>query len=116
MGLYHDKKEKSANYLVNLTDTEIKVYEDYSGSIWEFPPKKRIPTEALHPYGDEGGIYCVVSKSLLDRLKRYNISLDRFAIVGKKDIGRKGKIVSWLKWAKDEETPVRLRNINPQRT
>lgn len=115
MGIYCSIHEKSANYLVNLTDTEVRVYEDYSGSIWGFPPRRRIPTETLRLYEGEGDIYCIVDRSLLNRLKQYDVPLDYIALVSREEIGRKGKKVSRLTWAKDEETIIRLRNLNTRR-
>ena len=105
MGIYSNGHVKNADYFINLTSTEIKVYEDYTGSIWGFPPERYGPVRK-----NRNNVYYIVTQSLLDLLRKHDFPLDDIAVVSRKDIGRKGKIVSYLTWGKDSSINIRLRN------
>lgn len=103
-------QKRFASDIVNLTGRDIRVYEDFSGCIWKFPSEESSMPSAF--YSHDEGTYYVVDRRLLDILVRCGRPLDDIAIIKHKGVGRKGKIVSYLVWAEDEDVPVRLRSYN----
>lgn len=105
-------KRRVANNIINLTDSEIKMYEEQSGCIWKFQPDgKKVPDDFLPDWRhQEAAIYYIVDVKIVNELIRKGRSLEDIAVVKQKAVGRKNKVVSYPVWAGDMKTSVILVN------
>lgn len=101
---------------MNLTSTEFKIYEDFSGSIVAIPPEGyKVPDSFYSPrqLGETVTTYYVVSNRVLKELVRRGRSLDDIAVIKGRSVGRHDRVVIYLASAEDKSVTIRLRNPNP---
>ncbi len=100
-------KFKMATDVVNLTGTEICMYDDVTGRIERFDP---VQLAGVRGDMDSPNLYFAVNDfGEACELCRFGKELDNVAIVSHKRCGRGGCIVSYLVWAKNPRVGVLLR-------
>lgn len=98
-----------SDWLINVTDREIAVYEESSGNIYLFEPHD---DEVLPDKPEEQPriiVHYVVDEIVAERLFRLGRSLDDIAIVRHVSEGRGGYPIASLVWGRDPHKRVELR-------
>ena len=103
-------KKRIASSLLNTTPNVINLYDDSTGDIVTFPTYDREEAYAFLMHGiRKSDWYFICEKKDLETLKLLNRSLSDIAVIDYFDVGRNATLISYLVWAVDCKTPVRLR-------
>ncbi len=96
-----------SDWLINITNQEIYVYDVCTGDICEFAPIKGVLPES--PEMENGLIvHYIVDKKMAEQLREVGRSLDDIAIVKSSASGRDGFIITQLAWGNDPKMSVEL--------
>ena len=106
---YASKSDKFVDRLVNMTGDKIRVYEWSSGDIKKFYPVNiKLPETPIYmPEHENYPVFFVLEEDEIKELKNRR-TLDDIAVISNRSIGRNGKEISYLVWAKDMSTHVHL--------
>lgn len=102
-----------SDWLINVTNREIAVYEESSGNICRFSPHSRM---VLPDKPEEQPIivHYVVDEIVAEELSKLGRPLDDIAIVKQIANGRGGCLIAHLVWGRDPHRRVELK-YNPRR-
>lgn len=103
MGLQTIKNARVVTSLINLTETDLNLYDQATGEIEQFPPQALPDIQSLcfSPHVGPSDIYFVVEDDDLREFKRKGYCLQDIAIVIGKSHGRGGILISYLATAED---------------
>ena len=103
-------KSRMAHQIVNLTDSEICVYEESTGIIEHFEPANDVRLDHVLMTCSAEHVYFVVdSMEEAEWLQDFGRSLRDIAVVWKSSKGRGGYLISDLVWAGDPKVKVSYR-------
>lgn len=109
---YAGGRDKFVNSLVNMTDDKIRMYEWSSGEIKKFYPAHiELPETPIFVLDRNNyPVFFIIKQAELDTLRKTNRTLDDIAVISSQAIGRNGKEITYLVWARDMTTRVNLYN------
>ena len=106
-----NEKKIVAEQIINLTDETIRLYDEFTGDIREFPPRsqgamlqKPIYNDSSHPR-----LCYVVEPETVLEIRDMGRSLDDIAVISETGIGRDGVGVVYLMLAERNNVAVRFR-------
>ena len=92
---------------INLTDETIHLYEVTSGKIWDFLPQPQEIPASPNIAEDGPIVHYIVKPEFVPVLAAFR-PLDDIATISHKYHGRNGITITYLSWAKEPKTFVRL--------
>ena len=103
------RKIRTANSVVNLTDTEFNMYDDVTGDICNFPPcDMEVPERPTIFKNGLPVFYYVVTEEAYKRLVDSERQVYDVAVLQELNTGRGGVKIATLYWAENPEFKIRI--------